>query len=186
MRILIVPHATRHRLCSFFLCLHLRYKSWESSEFQRDICRDDDRMWSGEARAVDIFPVRLTGSGALAVPNVMATLQTRCLLSIFLVNLPKCVILRGKPIKTCALLSRELLSCCIPVVIQDSFCVLLNYVWKTKRYICYLCSLSTYKLVLLCSVDLLIADAKANSCFWHSLRWQHIFLLHVHVHCTLY
>lgn len=35
MRILIVPHATRYRLCSFFLCLHLRYKSWESSEFQR-------------------------------------------------------------------------------------------------------------------------------------------------------
>lgn len=93
------------------------------------MCRDD-RMWSGEARVVDIFPVRLTGSAALAVPNVMATLQTRCLLSIFLVNLPKCVILKGKPIKTCALLLRELLNCCIPAVIQDSFCVLLNYVWK--------------------------------------------------------
>lgn len=112
-----------------YICATSRESRQSSSECHVGMCRDD-RMWSGEARAVDIFPVRLTGSAALAVPNVMATLQTRCLLSIFLVNLPKCVILKGKPIKTCALLLRELLNCCIPVVIQDSFCVLLNYVWK--------------------------------------------------------
>lgn len=69
MRILIVPHATRHRLCSFFLCLHLRYKSWESSEFQRmsrwQVPRWQDVKWRGTgswhiSRASD----RLRSSGS--------------------------------------------------------------------------------------------------------------------------